>query len=95
MPLKERHRGGDAMRGLLGIERADHVARLVLIRRRAAERREHVDGVGQEAFEREAPRDVLYVRIEPAVLVDDDHRRTFVVRLEPRQIAGDVAPGAS
>ena len=85
MLLEERHRRGDAPRGLVGIERADHVAGLVLVRRRAAERREHVDGKREEAFERDAPRDVLDVRIEPAVLMDDDHRRAFALGLEPRQ----------
>ena len=90
--LEERHRRGDAMRGLVGVERADHVARLVLVGRRAAERREHVDRVGEEAFERDAARDVLDVRIEPAVLVDDDDRRALSLRFEPRQIAADGVP---
>ena len=78
-----------------GIERGDHVAALVLVGRRAAERRQHVDREAEKAFEREPPRDVLDVRIEPAVLVDDDHRRTFSLRLEPRQIAADARACAS
>ena len=91
--LQERHGGCDAARGVAGIERADHVAGLVLIGRRAAERREHIDRQAEEAFERDAARDVLDVRIETAVLVDDDDGRAFALRFEPRQSAADARAG--
>ena len=90
---EERHRRGDAPRRFVRIERTDHVAAFVFVGRRAAERREHVDREREEAFERDAPRNVLDVRIEPAVLVDDDNRWAFSLRLEPRQIAGDLGAG--
>ena len=59
--------------GLFGLERADHVARLVLVVGRAALRRQIVAAEGDEAFLGHAPRHVLDVRVEAAVLVDHEH----------------------
>ncbi len=93
MLCQERRRGGDLRRGILGLEIGEHVARLVFVGRRAAERRQHVDRKRQKAFKRDTARDVLDVRIEPAVFMDDDHRRTLGFAPEPRQIAADPRAG--
>src|SRR3546814_19285916 len=61
---------------------ADHLARLVLVGGRAAGRRQEVDSQGDETLQRHAPDDVLDVRVEAAVLVDDQHRR------QPAHVAG-------
>ncbi len=90
MVLEERHRGGGATRGLVGLEIGEHIARLVLVGWRAAIGRQHVGGEGEKAFEREPPRDVLDVRVEAAVLVDDEHCRALGAPFEPRQIAADL-----
>jgi hypothetical protein len=57
--------------------RAERRARLVLVRRRAAEGRKRVGRQRGETFERNAPRHVLDVRVEAAVLVDDDDAGRF------------------
>src|SRR5665213_4334719 len=45
-----------------------------------------------EVVEREAPRDVLDVRVEPAVLVDDQHRRQLARHLRrPRHVGARFA----
>ena len=93
MLFQKRHGGGDALRGLVRLQGRDHVAAFVLVAGRAAERRQHIDRERQKAFERDAARDVLDVRIEPAVFVNDDDRRAFRLALEPRQIAFDRRAG--
>jgi len=87
--LDRRNRIGD---GVGSIESADHLARLILIRGRAARRWEEVGAERDEAFERRLPHDVLDVRIKVAILVDHEHRRQLAAGLcRSRQIALDVA----
>ena len=68
-------------------------ARLVLARRRPADQRQQVDRIGEKAFEREAPCHVFQVRVEAAVLVNDQHDRALALLLRTRQVAVDPALG--
>ncbi len=85
-----RERRGDHVLALgLGVK----LARLVLLRRRTA-----VDGqkVGRErevAFDRESARHVFDMRVEPAVLVDDDDGGALAQGLAAHEIAVDLALG--
>jgi hypothetical protein len=60
---------------LAGRQLPEHLARLVLVGRRAAERRQEVGRQRDEAFQRQAPGDVADVGVEAAVLVHDDDGR--------------------
>ena len=80
----------DVMRGLIRVQLGDHVAGLVLVGRRAAIRRQQIDRVGCEAFESEPAHNVLDVRIEAAVLVNDDHRGVLRIAFGARHVGGDV-----
>ena len=91
MLLQERHGGGDARRRLLGLDHGgEQVARLVLVVRRSAVRCQDIDAERQKSLERDAPRHVLDMRREPAVLVDDDDGRALALLLEARQVAVDL-----
>ena len=91
--LQERHRRDGIGDRLRPVERADHLARLVLVLRRAAGRRQEIRRERQKAFERHAPRHVLDVRIEPAVLVHHDDRRQRPGGIgRPHQIAAHRLP---
>ena len=57
-------------RHLRAIDLAEQLATLLVVARIAADRRETVRRERHEVLEREAPRDVLDVRVEAAVLVD-------------------------
>ena len=61
--------GDEILADLLLVELGEQLARLVLVARIAAERRQRVGREGHEALERDATSDVLDVRIQPAVLV--------------------------
>ena len=85
--------GDDVVR----LERADHVARLVLVGRRAADGAEVIDRDRGKARDRKPARDVLDVRVQAAVLVHDDDGGEFLpvlrlgeIALEPRRAARDV-----
>ena len=54
------------------IELGEHLARPVFVARIPAEREERVGREGDEVVERQTARDVLDVRVETAVLVNDD-----------------------
>ena len=69
------------------------LARRVLAGGRAADERQQIDRVGEIAFDREPARDVLEVRIEPAVLVDDEDDRALALGLGAREVAVDLALG--
>ena len=73
--LEERDRGDRIGDVVLGIDPGDDPARLVLVRGRAADRRQEIRGERDEALERRAPRHVLDMGIEAAVLVDHDDAR--------------------
>ena len=76
----------------LAIELADELSRLVLVRGRAAARGQRIGSDRQETGERHAPRDILDMRVEPAVLVDDDDGRPLrVARFRPRHVGIDGA----
>ena len=62
---------------LLAIQSADHFARLVLIGRRSARRREEIRCQSHETLQRHATGDIADMRIEAAVLVDDDDGGQF------------------
>ena len=72
--------------------RTDDLARLVLVGGSAAERRQEVGRQRDEAFQRESPGDVADMRVEPAILVDDDDGRQLVRHPGgPREIALHLA----
>jgi hypothetical protein len=71
----------------------DHLARLVLVGGRAAERREHIDRQCQEAFQRKPARHVLDMRVEAAVFVDDKDGRAFDFVLAAHQLPRDLCAG--
>ena len=75
-----------ARQGLRAVERADHLASLVLVRGRAAEGGQGVHGERQEPVHGQAAGDALDVGVEAPVLVDDDHPRPLRAALE----AGEV-----
>jgi hypothetical protein len=64
----------DAFRSVQGAEQLPH---LRLVGRRSAVRRQDVGGERQEALDAKRPRDILDVRVETAILVDDDDRGRF------------------
>ena len=90
-----------------GEGRRDHVfafgflvklARPVFLGRRAAVHGQEVGREREIALDRQSARDVLDMRVEPAVLVDDDHRRPLaqifrVCGLGAHEIAVDLALG--
>ena len=93
LDLQERNGGDRIGDRLRPVERADHLARLLLVLRRAAGRRQEIRRERQKAFERHAARHVLDMRIKPAVLVDHDHRRELSGRVgRARQIAAHRLP---
>ena len=54
-----------------------------------------IDRIGEIALDREPARDILEVRIEPAVLVDDEDDRALALGLGAREIAVDLPFGES
>ncbi len=62
-------------------------APVVVVAGVAAERREPVRCEGEEAFQRRTPRHILDIRVEPAVLVDHEHRRPRALSRRVHQIA--------
>ena len=95
VPGRETHGCEIDRERLLAIELADQRARLVFIRRRAAAARERVRRDREETREREPARDILDVRIEPAVLVNHDDGGSLRRRLGRMcDIAADGAAGA-
>ncbi|MGY2996204.1 hypothetical protein ACVWWD_005011 [Mesorhizobium sp. URHB0026] len=60
--------------GLRRIEFPEHVARLVLVSGRTAERRQEVRRERHEPFQGHAPGDVADMRVETPVFMDDDDR---------------------
>ena len=55
------------------------VAPLVIVPRVSAQRAQRVGGERQEPLDRQPPRDILDVRVQPAILVDDEDRRELRV----------------
>jgi len=86
--------GGDQRRdGVVLVQSAVQLARGVLARRRPPDQRQEIDGIGQEALQCEAARDVLQMRVEAAVLVDHQDGRSFAFDLSAREVAADAALG--
>ena len=56
---------------------AEHLARGIVVLRRAAERREEVHAERQEAVRGEAARHVLDMGAQPAIFVDHDNGRAL------------------
>ncbi len=79
---------GDEVLARLGlVQRREQLARLVLGARIPAKREQRVGRKGHVVVERDAARDVLDVRVQPAVLVHDQHRRQLARRLgRPHEI---------
>ena len=81
-------RGGDEILGhLRAIDLAEQLAALVVVARITADRRQRVRRKGDEVLQREPPRDVLGMRIETAILVDDENRGQFCGRFAPGRLA--------
>lgn len=86
--------GGDQRRdGVVLVQSAVQLARGVLARRHPPDQRQEIDGIGQEALQCEAARDVLQMRVEAAVLVDHQDVRSFAFDLSAREVAADAAFG--
>ena len=80
-------RGHEVLARLGLVQRREQLARLVLGARIPAKREQRVGRKGHVVVERDPPRDVLDVRVQPAVLVHDQHRRQLARRLgRPHQI---------
>ena len=60
------------------------IARRVVVGRRAADEREQIERIGEETFDREAARDILQVRIETAIFMDDDDDWALALGLRAR-----------
>jgi hypothetical protein len=69
------------------------LARRVLARGRSADQRQQIDGIAEVALDREATRHVLEMRVEAAILVDDQHDRTLSAGPGAGEIAVDPALG--
>ena len=93
MSFEERHAGDQRRHGVVLVHLGVQLARGVLARGRAADQRQKIDRVGEIAFDREAPRHVLEVRVEAAVLVDHQHHRPFALGLGAGEVAVDLAFG--
>ena len=86
--LEPPERGDHVLARLRLVERAEQLARLVLVAGIAAEREQRVGREGDEVLERQAAGDVLDVRVQPAVLVHDEHARQLAVGLgRPNEVA--------
>ena len=72
------------------VELGLHRAPVVVVARIAAERRQAVGREREEALHRRAPRHVLDVRIQAAVLVDHQHRRQRPVARRLHQVAAHL-----
>ena len=75
---------------LVGVEAALQGAAVVVVARIAPHRGQAVRGEGEEPGHRRAPRDVLDVRVQAAVLVDDQHRRKRPVAGRLHEIAAHL-----
>ena len=75
--VDHRHSFGDR---LLHAELFEHRPGLILVGRRAAERRQKIRRQDDEALERHAPCDVADVVVQAAVFMDHDHRRQLAGR---------------
>ncbi len=74
-PVLQPHRRGiQVLAHLHAIDLAEQLATLGVVARVAAHRREAVGRERHEALERDAARDVFDVRVEAAVLVNDEDR---------------------
>ena len=72
------HRGGHEILGhLLAVDLAEHLAAFVVVTGKAAQRGEPVRRKRHEVREGEPPRDVLDMRIQAAIFVDDDNAGQF------------------
>jgi hypothetical protein len=91
MRRQERDRTREPCDGPLAVEPADHGAGEILVRRRAAVAAQHVHAQGEESVQRHPPRHVLDMRVEAAVLVDDDHRGQTAGIARAGEIAGERA----
>ena len=76
--LQPHGRGVEVLGHLRAIDLAEQLAALLVVAGIAADRREAVRRERHEVLEREPPRDVLDVRVEAAVLVDDEDARQLV-----------------
>ena len=68
-------------------------ARLVLLGRRAAVHRQKIGRKSEIALYRQAARHVLDVRVEPPVLMNDDHHGPLAAGFAAHEIAVDLALG--
>ena len=93
MLLEEVHRSDQRNHRVVLVHLGMQLARRVFARRRAADQREQVRRVGEEALDREAAGDVFKMRIEAAVLVDHQHDGTLALGLGAGEIAVDLALG--
>ena len=69
------------------------VARCVFVGRRAANQRQEIRRERQESFQREAPRDILDMRVEAAVFVNGNNGRTLALGRRANEVAVDLAMG--
>jgi hypothetical protein len=69
----------EILRHLVAVAFRLHGAALVVVPRVASQRAQRVGGQGQEPLDRQPPRDVLDVRVQAAILVDDEDRRELRV----------------
>ena len=82
----------EVLRHLWTVDVSECRGALLIVARIAADRGQPVGRKGDEVGDGEAARDVLDVRIEAAVLVNDEHRRQLAAGVRrPNQIALDRA----
>ena len=93
MLFEEADGGNQILRCLLAIQLANHVASGVLVFGSPTRRRQEVRRQNEKALQGDTSRDILDMRIETAVLVDDDHRRQFPSALGARHVGLDLACG--
>ena len=91
--LQERHRGDQRRDRVVLVHLRMQLARRVLAGWCPAHERKHVDRIRQVTFGREPAGDILEVRIEAAVLMDDQNDRALALGLGARQVAVDLALG--
>ncbi len=91
MLLHERDGGEGGRDHILALGLGVKLARLVFLGRRAASDREKIGRQGEIALDREAARHILDMRIEAAVLVDDDDGGPFAHGVAAHEIAVDPA----
>src|SRR5262249_54301008 len=89
----ERHRCGRCGGHILRIGFGMQIARPIPVGRRTTGYRQEVGSKSKKALERKPPRDILDMRIETTIFMDDDSNGALALCFGSHQVAADLAFG--